>query len=215
MCSLSISKHYHIEALLLAAGESKRFNGSKQLALINGKPMLINTLAVLMHTNVELITVVLGAYAQAIQQALNESELSTTRNPKMRTVLALNWQQGMGASIAAGVKNIDEHATHVFIGLADQVAISAKQCNLMLKQSRENPDNIIAAFYNGKLGAPAIFPKTYFAELATLQNDHGARTILRTNLANIISVPMDEAAKDIDTTADLLSYISNPQRMKT
>lgn len=203
--STIIAKHYRIQALLLAAGESKRFNDTKQLAEIGGKPMIINTLEMLMQTQLESVAVVLGANAQAIQKALTKNEL----NNHITSILTPNWQQGMGASIAAGVKSIDETFTHVFIGLADQVAISAKQCNLMLMNSQENPDKIIAAFYNDKLGAPAIFPRAYFAELKKLQNDQGARDIMRANTANIVGIPMPEAAKDIDTKADLLSYVTN------
>jgi molybdenum cofactor cytidylyltransferase len=81
----------------------------------------------------------------------------------------------------------------------------------MVIESRKNPNKIVAAFYNGKLGAPAIFPKAYFAELALLENDKGARNILRANATTIISIDMPEAARDIDTKKDLLSYESNTQ----
>ncbi|MFQ3250387.1 NTP transferase domain-containing protein [Glaciecola sp.] len=204
--------HYRIEGLLLAAGEGKRFNGSKQLAMINNKPMLACSAEMLASTDIDSMTIVLGSNAVAIQSMLSNAELTQETRSKMSTIVAGNWQQGMGASIAAGIKKLDKNITHVFIGLADQVAIRQKQCNLMIMKSQENPKKIIAALYSGKLGAPAIFPRTYFAELEKLTNDKGARDILRNNADQVISVAVPNAAKDIDTKAELMSYISNKQQ---
>jgi molybdenum cofactor cytidylyltransferase len=208
-------KHYCIEAILLAAGESKRFNDTKQLAIVDDKPMLIGTIEMLKHANFKAITVVLGANSSTIEKALKPVYLQTksaSKNlPNITSIIASKWQQGMGASIAAGVKNVGSEITHVFIGLTDQVEIRAQQCDLMLVESRKNPDRIVAAFYNNKVGAPAIFPRAYFAELSKLENDKGARDILRANAASVISVDMPEAARDIDTKKDLLLYTSTVQ----
>jgi molybdenum cofactor cytidylyltransferase len=211
-------KHYCIEAILLAAGDSKRFNDTKQLAIVDDKPMLIGTIEMLKHVDFKAITVVLGANSSAIEKALQPVYLKTLwankTSPNVTSIIANTWQQGMGASIAAGVKNVDSEITHVFIGLTDQVEIRAKQCNLMLFESRRNPDSIVAAFYNNKVGAPAIFPRAYFAELSKLENDKGARDMLRANAASVISIDMPEAARDIDTKKDLLLYTSTVEAHK-
>jgi molybdenum cofactor cytidylyltransferase len=142
-------------------------------------------------------------------------DLSNTSedHSNINSTIAANWQKGMGASIAAGVKNVGQEITHVFIGLNDQVEIRAKQCNLMIAESQKYPDKIVAAFYNGKVSAPAIFPRAHFDDLAQLNDDKGARDILRSNMAGIVSFDLPEGAKDIDTKTDLLSYIST-QRSK-
>ncbi len=209
------NKLYHIEALLLAAGESKRFEGNKQLAIINKKPMLAHTLTMLVQSKFDVITVVLGANANTIKVALDQVNMNLANtnevHSNIHSIIAENWQKGMGASIAAGVKNLAHEITHVFIGLNDQVEIRAEQCNLMIAESQKYPDKIVAAFYNGKVGAPAIFPRAHFAGLALLNDDKGARDILRSNMANIIRLDLPEGAKDIDTKTDLLSYISTKQ----
>ena len=199
---------------MLAAGASNRFNDTKQLALINGKTMVVASAERLSQTNIDSLSIVLGAKAQAIEKALNQANIFKDSNVKASYVTAENWQQGMGASIAAGVKSLDKKYTHVLIGLSDQVAISSKQFNLMLKVSREHPKNIVAALYNKKLGAPAIFPHAIFSQLAALSNDKGARDILRENAATVLRVDLPEAAQDIDTKSDLLSYISGVSPIK-
>lgn len=206
------NKRYRIEALLLAAGESKRFEGNKQLAIINKKSMLAHTLSMLSQSEFDNITVILGANADAIKVVLEQIDVDLANtnevHSNINSTVAANWQKGMGASIAAGVKNLAHEMTHVFIGLNDQVEIRAKQCNLMIAESQKYPDKIVAAFYNGKVGAPAIFPRAHFADLALLNDDKGARDILRSNMANIIRLDLPEGAIDIDTRTDLLSYIS-------
>lgn len=170
--------------------------------------MVVASAEMLSQTTINGLSIVLGANAQAIEKTLNQATIKKRLDIQTSYVFAENWQQGMGASIAAGVTSLNEKYTHVFIGLADQVAICAEQCNLMLTKSRTHPNNIVAAIYNGKLGAPAIFPRKYFAQLAALSNDKGARDILREHAATVLGVDLPEAAKDIDTQSDLLSYVS-------
>lgn len=203
---------YKIQALLLGAGESKRFNGLKQLALIDEKPMLAHTLSMLIESSFPSICVVLGANATLIKETLAQSHIDSvarrTQDTHIDYLMAENYQKGMGASIAAGVKSVDNDITHVFIALGDQVEIRAEQCKLMVKESRKHWDKIVAAFYQGKPSAPAIFPRKYFSELALLNSDKGARDMLRRNMASIISFELPEGARDIDTRTDLQLYTS-------
>ena len=200
---------YFIHALILAAGQGKRFESTKQLALINGKPMVTHTTLIMKQAAFNNISVVLGAKSEEVEQALKDISLHSNISEALSFVVANNWQQGMGASIATGINTICSQASHVFVGLADQVAISAHQYELMIGASKQNPTQIIAASYNQCLGVPAIFPRAYFAKLAELDTDEGARSLLRTNKSDIIAIELPEAAKDIDTQLDLRTYISN------
>ncbi len=55
-----------IACLVLAAGSGKRFGGKKQLALIDGQPMLIKVIKELRSIFKDDIVVVLGAYRSEI-----------------------------------------------------------------------------------------------------------------------------------------------------
>ena len=59
-------------------------------------------------------------------------------------------------------------------------------------------------------GAPAIFPRTSFRELAELRGDTGARALLRRNADRVVRVAMPSAAVDIDTPEDLLALEAPP-----
>ncbi len=204
---MSVTRDYFIEAILLAAGASRRFNDTKQLALICGTPMLIRTITMLSSSQFDALSVVLGANAAAIKQVLHDSGVLVLDNEQHNNIIiAENWAQGMGASIATGIKSVHKCATHAFIGLSDQVDIHSQHCNTMIESSMKHPNNIVAAFYEGKLGAPAIFPRAFFDELALLNDDKGARDILRQNVKQVICIDIPEAAKDIDTKHDLTLY---------
>ncbi|MEM6376749.1 MAG: nucleotidyltransferase family protein, partial [Bacteroidota bacterium] len=61
---------------------------------------------------------------------------------------------------------------------------------------------IISAAYQDTLGVPAIFPKTYFQDLKMLQEQAGAKKIIKKYQNFVIPFPCPEAAFDIDTEAD-------------
>lgn len=199
------------QALLLAAGDSKRFNGVKQLANISGQSML-NSCIENYVVNKQLIpeldrmTVVLGAHSVVIQKHLKQ-QLACNIN----TFEAKEWQQGMGQSISAAIAQLDDDVTHVLIGLGDQIAIKTENIRLLLKASKEQPDNIVSAYYANKIGVPAIFPRKYFAQLMMLSGDTGARKLLLANQEQVIPIAMPEAAIDIDSKEDLNQWLQHSQ----
>ncbi|WP_299074437.1 nucleotidyltransferase family protein [uncultured Paraglaciecola sp.] len=187
------------ELLLLAAGQSARFAGIKQLAEINGQPMICHCLSKFRQGNEWMVGlanghVVLGANIEVIIKVLPKT---------ISTFFAQSWQQGIGHSLAESIQVLSAQTTHVLVGLADQINITQSQIEQLLATSKQNPQLIIAAKYNQSLGVPAIFPRTYFSQLASLEGDRGARLLLRKYPQQTISICMPEAAFDIDTRHDL------------
>jgi molybdenum cofactor cytidylyltransferase len=200
-----------IQALLLAAGESKRFNGVKQLAQISGQAMLNMCIKNYLANNelipeLDSLTVVLGANAENIREHLNKP---FSRNINIFEVK--EWQEGMGRSISAAIAQVDADVTHVMIGLGDQIAITTKNFRLLLKASEEQPDKIISAFYANKSAVPAIFPRPYFTQLMMLSGDTGARKLLLANQEQVIPIAMPEAAIDIDSKEELNQWLNYSQ----
>lgn len=187
------------ELILLAAGQSKRFGGIKQLTDIHGQAMICHCLSQYRQgTNwldgIHSGFIALGANADLITEVLPKT---------IKQHVIQSWQQGMGHTLAQSMKFIAKDTSHVFIGLADQVLISQAIIERMLGQIEQYPQHIIAANYANKLGAPAIFPQPYFSQLAQLSGDRGAQGLLMKNLDNVISMPIPQADLDIDTRQDL------------
>jgi molybdenum cofactor cytidylyltransferase len=192
------------QVVLLAAGQSSRFKGIKQLASVEGKA-LINATLYNYLTEGELIyginklNVVLGANAEKIRPILPSNvEIST----------AVDWQQGMGSSISFAISQLTTDVSHIMIALADQIALKTQDIRLLLNKSADVPDKIVAAYYYDDVGAPAIFPRQYFAELENLVGDKGAKVVLQRHRDNLVQVSIPSAAVDIDTVDDLDSWLT-------
>ncbi|WP_293745920.1 nucleotidyltransferase family protein [uncultured Paraglaciecola sp.] len=187
------------ELIMLAAGQSKRFNGIKQLADIQGQPMICHCLSHYCQGDkwINGITngyVVLGSNAESICKVLPAN---------INQFVVDSWPLGMGHSLAQSIQLIANDTTHILICLADQVALNQQLILKMLEQTSRFPNHIIAASYANKVGVPAIFPRQYLSELAQMTGDNGAKSLLQKYSQQVLAVDMPEAAFDIDTIEDL------------
>lgn len=183
-----------LAGLILAAGESKRFGGRKQLAKLNGKPMLQHTVDHLGPLFGKDLFVVLGAFHDEIRPHI--------KHP-VNIVINPDWPAGMGTSIAAGIGEICRNGAYdgILIALADQMKIGITQYLSLINQFEKN--RIVASRYGNKNAVPAIFPASLFTQLASLNTQTGARELLVQQQQNTISVPMDDASFDVDFESDL------------
>lgn len=188
-----------ISAVMLAAGNSQRFNGIKQLVEINGAPMVAHSIASLTGNGALIphfnqFTVILGAHAEKIMPVL-PGYVSAS--------VCMQWQQGMGASLSFAIGLLTAEPSHLLVTLADQINITHQDIETMLRRCGAQQDKIIAAAYNQVIGAPVIFPRRYFPELMELQADVGAKKLLQQYSGEVVMVDMPAAMHDIDTRVEL------------
>lgn len=188
-----------LRAIILAAGASRRYGSPKQLACYRGETLVARSVRVAHEAGAEGVCVVLGYRADPIRRALQQSwatrvGTSTIRNPR--------WRDGMGRSLACGVRALDGRACAVLVCLADQPLLKTGDLAALVLAWRSRPRSIVASRYAGKLGVPAILPRTHFRALNSLSGDRGAQELLASS-HDVISVPMPRAAMDIDEPRDL------------
>ncbi len=184
-----------IATLIPAAGAATRFGQCKQLMTVNGKSLLqhavdrANTLA----TNT--VFVVTGAEHPQISATIRQAML--IHNPR--------WSEGLGGSIACGMKTIAGDYDGILIMLADQVALHRDD----LQRLRDGFDgaNIVCARYRGQRGVPALFCRESYPELQRLAGDRGAKSLLHDARFTVTEVAMENAALDIDTEEDLNRWL--------
>jgi CTP:molybdopterin cytidylyltransferase MocA len=186
-----------LHAIVLAAGASTRFGSAKQLVRVAGRPLLHTIVARAVEVAGNAVIVVLGARAAELAPLLSHSPASI--------VINRDWREGLASSIRTGVARLPAACTGVMLVLADQAAVTAEDLKRLAGTWRRQPEYIAAARYGATTGVPAIFPRSTFSELQMLRGDQGARTLLRSNPGRLVRVPMDSAALDIDTPADLLA----------
>ena len=184
--------------LLLAAGSASRMGRPKQLLKWKNTTILENAIHVVSQLKVEQTVVVLGAHYETIISNINKGNHIVVKNKY--------WDQGLGNSIAFGVRYIQEsfnEIENILILLADQPLIDFNFLNHMVEQHILNENQIVCTAYkNKKLGVPAIFNKLYFEELMQLNSDKGARNILKKYSEELIYINGGDLIQDIDTIDD-------------
>ena len=183
-------------AIVLAAGASTRFGSPKQLVRIGGRPLLHSVVTRTSEIAGNALIVVLGAGAAQLAPLLKHSPGSVVVNRQ--------WREGLASSIRAGVARLPPTCAGVMLVLADQAAVTTDDLRRLAGTWRRRPRSVVAALYGGTIGAPAIFPRSRFTELASLRGDSGAQAILRRSADRLIRVPMPAAELDLDTPEDLL-----------
>lgn len=205
-----LATSHKLAAILLAAGQSTRFEeGSKLTYLINEKPLISWSLSPLINSNLEKITVVTGGHAETINKQLTSIK---NKNTNITVIHNENYKLGMGASIAAGMSAVSQNCEGVFICLADMPKISKGiitelSNNYAQEQKTEtiNKKSIFRPTYQGRPGHPVLFSKTHFEKLSALGGDHGAKEIIRQNKdqLKLVEVTSPHILYDIDKIGDI------------
>jgi molybdenum cofactor cytidylyltransferase len=181
--------------LVLAAGASRRLGQPKQLVRLGGRPALHIVVSNAVALSGSTVSVVVGAHAGDLTHMLGRSSVSVVVN---RT-----WEEGIAASIRAGLAAAPPACEAVMILLGDQVAVTTDDLKRLNDAWKEEEGCIVASVYGQQVGVPAIFPRPFFSELAQLRGDQGARAILERNAYRLTRVPLPNAAVDLDTPEDL------------
>jgi molybdenum cofactor cytidylyltransferase len=144
--------------------------------------------------------VVSGAGQLEVEQALHGLPLQRVHNP--------NWPQGMGTSLACGIRAMPERARGALLLLCDQWRVTAEDLQGLVAAWQPVPLKAVSAEWNNDqghtvAGAPAIFPRALFARILKLQGDRGAQQLLKNFTGGTEHFNMPNAAFDIDHESDL------------
>lgn len=183
-----------LAGVLLAAGGSARLGQSKQLLRWQGEALVRRQARALLAL-CNPVVVVTGAQAAAVEAELDGLAVEIARNAQ--------WPAGMGASLALGAAR-QAGATGLLVLLADQWRITAADLAVLVAAWREAPEQAVAAQWPGcAAGVPAVFPACALAGLKSLRGDVGARRLLSSGQFPLRTMPMPNAAFDLDTPQDL------------
>lgn len=170
---------------------------SKQLLKWKDTNLLQHTINTVNEVNTQNI-IVLGANYSKIKSQIEDKNT--------RILCNQNWQKGLGSTISFGInyiKNSLPHIENVLIMLADQPLIDAHYLNQLIETHKLYQNKIICTLYqNEKLGVPAIFNNSIFEELLELNDDKGAKEILKKHSSDVIFLHGVKVVRDIDTLDD-------------
>ncbi|PPK86240.1 molybdenum cofactor cytidylyltransferase [Neolewinella xylanilytica] len=193
--------------LLLAAGSATRMGTAKQLLPWRGTTLVRHAADTALRVPDAEVFVVVGAHKGKVIGELKALSVNVVHNS--------GYEEGLGSSIAAGVREILAPArrrpSRLLIMLADQPSVTATFLAGLLRRS-EREASIVAAAYSGRAGVPAVFPAHYFDVLQNLGGDAGAGQLLNGGEAPVTLIQPDVDLFDIDTPEDYQRYEGNQER---
>ncbi len=181
--------------LVLAAGASRRMGGANKLLLsVRGRPLVSWPAGALGGAGLEPVVAVVGRDAGAVARALSGLDVLCVRNDRYR--------DGMGASLAAGVRALPREVDAVAVVVGDLPGLRPELVAAVVAAFRSDPRGIAVPVFQGRRGHPVVFDLgRYRPALEALSGDRGARDLLAAHPGDLLEVPVDDpgAVQDVDT----------------
>jgi molybdenum cofactor cytidylyltransferase len=184
--------------IILAAGNSSRLGRPKQLLPYRGKTLLSHVIDESVIAALQPVILVTGAYHVEIESSLEGRSPELVYNPQ--------WETGMASGIVAGLKKtllIDPKLQAVIIAVCDQPYISSDLFQALITECTISGKGLVACRYAETVGTPVLFGQRYFAELALLSGEAGAKQLLKRHPNDVGTVHFPKGRIDIDTEEDV------------
>jgi molybdenum cofactor cytidylyltransferase len=183
-------------ALILAGGAGRRFGGGKLLADLAGAPVIRRVAERVLEAGFAEVVMVTGAEGASLRSAIE--------GLACRIVDAPDWDEGMAASLRAGVAALAREARGVCVFLGDMPLVPAALCT-PLAAAAERAGYAARPRHAGKPGHPVAFTRAAFADLAMLEGDSGATALLKARPEAVAYLDTADSGVllDVDTPADL------------
>jgi molybdenum cofactor cytidylyltransferase len=176
--------------LVLAAGEGRRFGGTKQLAPFRGRPLLEHALAAIAGLSPRVV--VLGHAADEIRAAIDLQGA--------RAVVCDGWREGQAASLRCGVAALTP-ADAVLVILGDQPGITAEAVAAVAAAGGDA--DAVRATYGGVPGHPVLLRRPLLERAEELRGDTGFRELLERARVQAVEIGHLADPADIDTREEL------------
>ncbi len=184
-----------VTGLLLAAGRGRRAGGPKALRRgQDGTPWVVRSARVLRAGGCDSVVVVVGAAAGQVRSLLADEGVEVVESP--------DWEQGMGASLAAGLDALVATAADAaLVHLVDLPDVGADVVARVLAHARTGvePDRLLArASYAGGAGHPVLIGRRHWVgAAASATGDRGARNYLGSR--PVMAIDCSDLAGGLDT----------------
>lgn len=179
----------------------------KQLLPVAGRPLVVNAAEAALASAAWPVVVVVGAQAEQIKAALARLPVLIAENPA--------WEEGMASSVRTGLAMLESFSRRIegmVVALCDQPGFGPETVAALVERQRTASTGIVAAHYEGRLGAPALFTTRYFSALHALRGEEGARHVIAAaaQAGDVAEVHLPALAVDLDTPEDYRRFLDQP-----
>jgi molybdenum cofactor cytidylyltransferase len=181
-----------VAAVILAAGESRRFGSRKQLAELNERTLLEHVIHLARQAGLDPVIGVVPEWLTPPDAALD---------PAPTWIANSNPERGLSHSLRLGFEALPATSQAAVILLGDQPTLAPSTIHALLAARGEKP--IVAAWAAGRLAAPVLVERSHFSIVQEPGGDFGLRHVLNANPELVLGVEVAAHAPDVDTPADL------------
>ncbi|TDO69713.1 nicotine blue oxidoreductase [Kribbella sp. VKM Ac-2571] len=184
-----------IAGLVLAAGAGRRMGTPKALIRdADGVTWVVRTSRLLTEAGCSPVVVVVGASADQARAELSDEPVEV--------VEATDWDEGMGASLRAGLRSTNTSSNAVLVATVDVPGLTAAAVRRVA--DRGGKDALVRATYRGVPGHPVLIGRAHWdGVIASARGDEGARGYLREHEVALVECADVGDGEDVDTRGEL------------
>jgi CTP:molybdopterin cytidylyltransferase MocA len=172
--------------VLLAAGAGRRMGRPKALV----EDWLVRSVGVLWEGGCAQVLVVLGAAADEARTLLEGQDVEV--------VVARDWDEGMGASLRAGLAALSGAEDAALVTLVDVPDVGPDVVRRLLDRP-VTASTLARASYEGRPGHPVLLGREHWGDVvASAQGDRGARAYLDANEVLLVECGDLATGRDVD-----------------
>ena len=187
-----------INAILLAAGQSKRLKSENKLIKLYKKIPLINhSLKVLQKSKINKIIIVLGHQNKEVKKVIK-------KNKKIFFIFNKDFKKGMASSIKVGLKKISKNDKGFIIVQSDMPFIKVSDINKICNSIKSKKYLVYALRYKKRVGNPIGFDVSIMKKFKRIKGDVGAKFMVKRlkNETKFIKINSLRSFKDFDKFSD-------------
>jgi molybdenum cofactor cytidylyltransferase len=216
-----------LAAVVLAAGRGSRFGGPKQLAELDGRPILLHVLGAILAARPALVSldevvVVLGFRTDAVERSL-----PPLASERVRLVRNPDPGRGIASSLQVGLEALGPQIEGALITLGDQPLLlpgtvealadawatvashgtSGRDATAAGPAAGVCPSIIVARYAEGGGPNPVLLDRTAWPLAFDMTGDTGMRAVIAGHPELVFTVHVAGSNPDVDTPEDLAALL--------